>query len=248
MLHALHSCTRLWNIALAHRQHRWRYERQATSYRAQQAVLTHERHLNPEIASLHSQVAQDVLRRFDKAFNEFFRQQSRYSKFKRFSDFGSFAYPQGYNGSAKADAPRRLFLSKIGNIPTVFHRPLPNSSRLKACTVIREVDGKWFASLVFEEIVPLQNLNTAPRPTGSLGSPIGVDLGLLSLITTSDGEVEHPRFLRLRENRLMRHQRHYPKRRRAPGTGTKRAKGSPLSTPRSDDSVLTSIINSRPIS
>jgi putative transposase len=77
MLHALHSCTRLWNIALAHRQHRWRYERQATSYRAQQAVLTHERHLNPEIASLHSQVAQDVLRRLDKAFNEFFRQQSR---------------------------------------------------------------------------------------------------------------------------------------------------------------------------
>jgi putative transposase len=72
---------------------------------------------------------------------------------------------------------------------------------LKTCTVVREPDGKWFASLVFEEVVPLQN--TGIQTDFSANAPIGVDLGILSLIATSDGEkVEHPRFLRKTEKRL----------------------------------------------
>jgi len=107
---------------------------------------------------MHSQVAQDVLHRLDRAFRRFFRHQSKYPRFKKFSSSGSFTYPQGYNGSVKPDPlRRRLFLSKIGNVQAVFHRPLPKYSRLKICTVIREPDGKWFASLVFEEVVPLGN-------------------------------------------------------------------------------------------
>jgi putative transposase len=71
--------------------------------------------------------------------------------------------------------------------------------------VIREPDGRWFASLVFEEVVPLQNIESA---SASTKTSIGVDLGLLSLITTSDGEtVEHPRFLRKAERRLKHLQR-----------------------------------------
>jgi putative transposase len=68
--------------------------------------------------------------------------------------------------------------------------------------VSREPDGRWFASLVFEDVVPLQNIVTR------FVSPVGVDLGLRSLIVTSDGaEVEHPRFLRKAERRLKRLQR-----------------------------------------
>ena len=70
----------------------------------------------------------------------------------------------------------------------------PRDACLKTCTVMREADGKWFASLVFEEVVPIQNIDATQM---GLRTPVGVDLGLLSLITTSDGEkVEHPRFLR----------------------------------------------------
>ena len=78
---------------------------------------------------------------------------------------GSFTYPQAYNGSAKPDVlRRRLFLSKVGTVKAIFHRPLPKDSRLKTCTVTREVDGKWFASLLFEEVVPLQNLDPTSMP------------------------------------------------------------------------------------
>jgi putative transposase len=102
---------------------------------------------------------------------------------------------------------RRLFLSKLGKIPAVYHRPLPKDSRLKTCTVVREPDGRWFASLGFEEIVPLQNMEVTAK--GFIAKrPIGVDLGLLSLVATSEGEkFEHPRFLRKAENRLKRLQR-----------------------------------------
>jgi len=209
MLRALESCRLLWNSALAHRRNRWQYERRTTSYYFQQAVLTRERHLNPEIGALHSQVAQDVLRRLDRAFQAYFRHRSRYPRFKRFSNFGSLTYPQGYDGSVKANPlRRRLFLSKIGNIPTIFHRALPNSSRLKTCTVVRERDGKWFASLIFEAVVPLQDLSTTLREKIGVCSPIGVDLGLLSLITTSENsQVEHPRFLQKSQRRLKHLQR-----------------------------------------
>ncbi len=149
-------------------------------------------------------MAQDVLHRLDSAFQRFFKDQGKHPKFKRFPESGSFTYPQAYNGSVRPDVRRRrLFVSKIGNVPAIFHRPLPKDSRMKTCTIIHEPDGKWFVSMIFEEIVPLQNLKEQPLLV--VKRPVGIDLGLLSLITTSDGEsVEHPRFLRKSEKRLKR--------------------------------------------
>jgi putative transposase len=211
MLRALEAARRLWNDALAHRKTRWENNRQATSYALQAWILTGEREQDALLGELYSQAGQDILRRLEKAFRSFFERRARYPRFKRFSQSGSFTYPQAYNGSVKPDARRRrLFLSKIGNVPIVFHRPFPKDSRLKTCAVVREPDGKWFASLVFEEIVPLQNIQAVAGDfkTTNTKTPIGVDLGLLSLIATSDGEkVEHPRFLRKAEKRLKHLQR-----------------------------------------
>jgi putative transposase len=210
MLMAMDTCQRIWNDALSHRKTRWEKERKSTSYNLQQWMLTEVRHTDPSTRSLHSQVAQDVLHRLDKAFQAFFKHQSRYPRFKRRSSSGSFTYPQAYNGSAKPDALRkRMYLSKVGNVKAIFHRPLPNDSLLKTCTVTQEACGEWYASLVYEEIVPLQNV--ARR----FASPVGVDLGLMSLIVTSDGaEVPHPRFLRKAEKRLKGLQRALSRRKR----------------------------------
>ncbi len=205
MFRTLEACRHLWNDALSHRRDRWQNRHMSTSYNHQQWVLTAERHADPELGALHSQVAQDVLRRLDRAFRAFFEHRRGYPRFKKFRESGSFTYPQAYNSSVKPDAKRgRLFLSKIGNVPVVFHRQFPKDSRMKICTVIREPDGKWFASLVFEEVVPLQNVPSVVM----MMPPVGVDLGLQSTITTSEGEkVEHPRFLRKAEKRLKHIQR-----------------------------------------
>jgi len=202
MFRALDASRRLWNDALAHRKMRWENERKSTSYNLQASILTFEREQDVSLGELYSQAGQDVLRRLDKAFKSFFANRARHPRFKKFSQVGSFTYPQAYNGSVKPDAVRkRLFISKIGNVRVIFHRPLPKDARLKTCTLTREADGKWFASIVFEEVVPLQNVETMSI---SAKTPVGFDLGLLSLITTSDGEkVEHPRFLRKAEKRLQ---------------------------------------------
>jgi putative transposase len=207
MLRALEASRRLWNGALTHRKARWDGGRQPTSYNLQASMLTCEREQDASLGGLYSQVGQDVLRRLDRAFKAFIAHRARHPRFKKFTASGSITYPQAYNGSVRPDiVRRRLYLSKIGNVPVVFHRPLPKDSRLKTCTVTREPDGMWFASLVFEEIVPLQNVDDDVTTIKKM--PIGVDLGLLSLITTSDGEtVEHPHFLRKAEKRLKHLQR-----------------------------------------
>ena len=207
MLTTVEACRHLWNDALSHRKWRWEEERKSTSYSLQQWILTAVRNANPELRQVHSQVAQDVLHRLDRAFRAFFNHTSRYPKFKKYKEYGSFTYPQAYNGSARPDILRkRLYLSKVGNIKAVFHRPIPKDAMLKTCTVTRESCGEWYASLVYVDVVPLQNV-TVPI-THVIVSPVGIDLGLKALVTTSDGqEVKPPKFLRKAEKRLKYLQR-----------------------------------------
>jgi putative transposase len=204
----MEACRLLWNDALAHRKRSWEEERRSISYAHQQWILTAVRNSDPELQKVHSQVAQDVLHRLDRAFRAFFEHRARYPKFKRHTGFGSFTYPQAYNGSAKPDmARKRLFLSKVGNVRAVFHRSLPRDAVLKTCTLVKEPCGEWYASLIYEDVVPLQSV-TVPIGLQSVISPIGIDLGLKALITTSDGEkVEPPKFLRRTEKRLKHLQR-----------------------------------------
>ena len=143
MSRMIEAACRLWNDALAHRKWRWEGQRLSTSYSQQCWILTAERKADPLLGGLYSQSGQEVLRRLDRAFEAFFEGRSRHPRFKGFSRSGSFTYPPAYNGSVKPDVPRkRLFLSKVGNVRAVFHRPLPRDSRMKTCTVVREPDGE----------------------------------------------------------------------------------------------------------
>jgi putative transposase len=206
LLRMIEAGRQLWNEALAHRKRRWEEERLSTSYSQQCWILTAERRADPLLGELYSQAGQEILKRLDRAFKAFFEHRARYPRFKRFSESGSFTYPQAYNGSVKPDvARRRLFLSKVGNVKAVFHRELPSRrEELKTCTVVREPDGEWYASLVYEDV-----LQMIQEPVKAFfTSPVGVDLGLKSLIATTDGvKVPHPRFLRKAERRLALLQR-----------------------------------------
>ncbi|MDV3243556.1 MAG: transposase [Nitrososphaerales archaeon] len=211
LLRMIEAGRRLWNDALAHRKRRWEEKRLSTSYSQQCWILTAERQTDPLLGELYSQAGQEILKRLDQAFEAFFEGRARYPKFKKFSTSGSFTYPQAYNGSVKPDAVRkRVFLSKVGNVRAVFHRVLPSRcEKLKTCTVVREPDGEWYASLVYEDG------DEAPQQLTKLASPVGVDLGLKSLISTTDGvKVQHPRFLRKAERRLKRLQRDFSRTRK----------------------------------
>ena len=187
----------LWNYALGERMDAWQIEHRSVSYKEQQRSLTRWRAYCPELGCIHSQVAQNDLRRLDSAFRVFFQHRARYPRFKH--EVTSLTYPQATNGSATIvpgrNGTQRLHLAKIGGLPIEMHHA-PPSGRLKTCTVEREGD-RWFAILTFE--VP----DPAPPPSTSPESPVGVDLGLTTLATLSTGEkVEPPKFLRKAEKRL----------------------------------------------
>ena len=78
--------------------------------------------------AVHSQVLQDVLRRLDKTFKNFFRrikkgEKAGYPRFKGKYRYDSFTYPQ--SGFALDFHKKKLRLSKIGRITIKLHRPIP---------------------------------------------------------------------------------------------------------------------------
>ena len=192
---------RLWNMALEHRNWRWEKFRQPTGRNLQSWILTAERKVDPALGEMYSQSAQDVLGRLDQAFRVFFKGIAKRPKFKPFRRDGSFTYPQAYNGSVKL-GDGKISLSKVGSVPITVHREVPKDGKLKICTVRREACGEWYAILVYDTHEP------EPVQKEVFESPVGVDLGLNSVITTTDGlKVSPPKFLRKSEKRLRRLQR-----------------------------------------
>ena len=95
-----------------------------------------------------------------------------------------------------------LKLSRIGEIPVVMHRPIPEGFTLKQCTIIKKADG-WYASFSMQD-------DSVPEllPVGSVKSAVGIDVGLEKFLTTSDGEaVAIPQFYRKAQDRLVQTQR-----------------------------------------
>ena len=91
----------------------------------------------------------------------------------------------------------KLRLTKIGDVPVRWSRPLP--SEPSSVTVIRDPAGRYFASFVVEA-------KAAPLPPTA--PVVGIDLGLNHFAVLSDGrKITAPRFLRRTEKLLQRRQR-----------------------------------------
>lgn len=88
-------------------------------------------------------------------------------------------------------------VAKVGNIRLVWSRPLPSVP--SSVSVIREADGRYYASFVVE-------VKDTHLPAST--SDVGIDLGLTSLAVMSTGEViPNPRYLRNKQRRLAKAQR-----------------------------------------
>jgi putative transposase len=91
----------------------------------------------------------------------------------------------------------RLYVAKVGDVRVRWSRPLPSVP--SSVTVIREPDGRCYASFVVER-------EATPLP--ACDREVGIDLGLISLVVTSDGEViANPRFWRAKQRKLAHAQR-----------------------------------------
>src|SRR5690348_5512018 len=109
----------------------------------------------------------------------------------------------------------RLYVAKVGQIKLRWSRRLPSPP--SSVTVIREPDGRYYASFVVER---------APAPLPDCDHEVGVDVGLARLAVTSGGEIiANPRFLRARQRRLAKAQRALSRKQKGRRTGPRPGTG-----------------------
>jgi putative transposase len=105
----------------------------------------------------------------------------------------------------------KLYVAKVGSIRVRWSRELP--SEPSSVTVVREADGRYYASFVVE---------VAATPLPVVQQDIGLDLGLNTLVATSDGElIANPRHLRARQRKLARVQRRLSRKQKGSANRTK---------------------------
>jgi len=201
----LETCRFFYNDCLEERKTAYE-ERGETIGKYEQLRRVKERKAtNPYAKNVHSHVLQTVVQDLDKAFDSFFRRVKAgetpgYPRFKGRNRWHSFGFKELGNGF-KVDG-RRLKLSGIGRVAIRWHRLI--EGQIKTLRIVKKA-GKWYAA--FSCIVD------EPPPLDATGKDIGIDVGLASLITTSEGEkMPHPRLYRSAQRKLRIAQRRVARR------------------------------------
>ncbi len=174
------TCRRFYNDLLAERKTAWAERQQHVGKYEQLRQVKERKATSPWAAEVHSHVLQVVVADLDNAFQAFFRrvkagEQAGYPRFRGRNRFASFGFKE-YGNGFKIDG-RRLRVSGIGRIAVRWHRSIEGT--IKTLRLIKKATG-WYACFSVE---------STPQPLAPTGRDVGVDVGVASLITTSDGEV-----------------------------------------------------------
>jgi putative transposase len=192
-------CARLvYNKALAARTEAW-YEHQArVSYSQTSSMLTGWK--QQEDLDFLNDVScvplQQGLRHLQTAFTNFFAGRAKYPNFKKKHQGGSAEFTK----SAFRWKDGQVFLAKCNEaLPIRWSREVPQGCTPSTITVKLDASGRWFASLLVDT-----NIAQLPKTDQS----IGLDMGISSLITTSNGDkVTNPKHFKQLRKKLKRIQK-----------------------------------------
>ncbi len=171
------------------------------SYIDQTRTLTTLRGSRPEVLEHGVIVCRGTLKRLDRAFAAFHRrcragQSPGFPRFKSSQRWDSVQW-EDRSGWRLDSVRSRLRLLGIGEVKVRLHRPV--SGTPKAITVAREGRRWW---------VTLRCVDVPAEPLPPTGRQVGIDLGVVAQLATSDGEVvEEGRYGRRAAARLAGAQR-----------------------------------------
>ncbi len=178
------------------------------NYNLQAGLLKQTKELFPDYKNIYHDVQQQNLKRLEKAWERWIKpdksgRRGGRPRFKKVGDLRSFTFPRVNSEKAGANIKDGILtLSKIGSMPLILHRPLPDGFTPKTCTLVKKADG-WYACISLEDSsVPM------PIPLDEIKTVAGIDVGLKEFLTTSDGDAEPiQQNFRRSQKRLARHQR-----------------------------------------
>ncbi len=205
-------CRELYNSFIIERRYAYKGNNISLNYTHQANEIPELKNTFEEYKGIHSQVLQDVAQRVNRAYKNFFRrnnekkqgkrQKAGFPRLKGKGQYKSLTYPQsGFDIMENG----HVELSKIGIIRMFQHREI--NGDIKTLNISTDKTGKWYASFSVEQenlpvVVPLPFINEPTENT------IGADVGLLHLITFSDGTViDPPKFLRKGEKSIGKAQK-----------------------------------------
>ena len=187
----LGSCRYAYNLSLSYKKTLWEQSKVSIGKNDIQKELAGIAKETDWLGLVHSQVFQDVTDRVFNAYDGFFKQGKGFPKFARKGQYQSFSFKQGVKVSST-----HIQLPKFGKVK--YRNSQDCIGQIKRATVRECADG-WYVCLCVEtEIDPLpKNKNH-----------IGIDVGIKSLLVTSNGEtVENPKHLYKAQRNLKRLQR-----------------------------------------
>lgn len=198
MNYTIDLCRQVYNSYLLDRTNAWKNSKKSISCFDQIKSLVNDKENVELLNEIHSQVLQDVLRKLDKSFKNFYRRCKKksdtpgYPRLQAEGRYHSFTYPQ--SGYKIVDG--KLKLSKIGHIKIKLSRPL--EGKVKSCTITKESD-RWYACF---------NIDIEPKILPETGKQIGIDVGINHFAVLSDGTfIDNPKYYRTSELKLKRAQR-----------------------------------------
>jgi putative transposase len=193
-------------------------------YYDQKRSLTSLKKERPWYGEIHSQVLQDMVKRVDLAVQRYIKgdcngSRSGKPRFKNKVRYRSFTYTQIKNEDLQVN---KLYLSKIGWVKIILHRPIPDGFQIKTAIVSKKADGIYVTLTLEGKSVPD---SIKPDTKSTEDNSIGVDMGVLVLWASSDGDIEHPKkHGRTAQNQLAKVQRRKDKRRKGSRSRRKLAK------------------------
>ncbi|MEU4536026.1 transposase [Streptosporangium sp. NPDC023825] len=198
----------LYNAALEHRRTAYAKAGVSVRYGEQSADLKHIRAEDADGQGRWSfSCQQATLRRLDRAFAAFFARVKAgrtpgYPRFKGKGGFDTVTWPKDGDGcrwDSQPEHPSATFvrLQGIGHVRVHRHRAVRGT--VKTISVKRE-GSRWYVILACDD-VPAEVLSAT-------GARVGIDLGVASLVTTSDGDhLDNPLHLSASADRLAAAQR-----------------------------------------
>ena len=200
----LETLRNLYNQGLSWRKEVYNKTGDTVNWVTQANALPELKQASPFWSSVHSDVLQDTLRRLDKAYQAFFRRVKAgeapgFPRFKGAGRYRSMTFSHLSKNLIRNIRKRiaRIVVPKIGHVTIRYHRPLPDG-KIKHLTIQRKASG-WYANIAVE--IP-DVLEVEVKTT------IGIDVGIESFLTTSDGDkVHNPQYFRKSEKQLTKAQR-----------------------------------------
>ena len=194
-------CRFVWNHFLNTRNSRYTETGKGMTYRETALLLPSLKKEYPWLNEINSQSVQQVVMHLDSAFHGFFKKITRYPRFKKKRNGGSFSVSQHFSIDGnhltlpKFKAPLRM----------IMHRDI--EGKATNLTISKTDSGKYYVSSLAEtqnEIPESREI----KPSTS----VSMDVGITEFLTLSDGvQISNPRNLKKSERKLAKRQRQLAK-------------------------------------